>query len=129
MMKFPEGPQDERIKMDPKFDWKYTRDHLAQMSAFEAKKAGDYAKNHMQTYKYNWVSYRGEKFEYRTMKKGRHYKVIREAMLAKLDQTTGMKKLLMQTKGLELLPDHTQKKPTPPAWLYHQIWMDIRDGQ
>ena len=93
MMKFPEGPSDERVQMDPGFDWKYTRDQLAAMSAFEAKAAGDYAKKHMQKHGYNWVSYRGNNIEYRTLQKGAHYNLIRSAMQAKLDQTKGLKVL------------------------------------
>ncbi len=127
MMKFPENSSDKRVELDPDFNWKYTRAQLAKMSAFEAKKAGDHASQHMKQHNYNWVTYQGESMEYRTLEKGQHYKVIRSAMQAKLDQNPDLKPLLTQTKGLKLLPDHNQSRPTQAAWQYHQIWMNIRD--
>lgn len=42
MMKYPEGPDDPRAKF-PGLAWKYTRDEVAQLTSFDAKKAGDLA--------------------------------------------------------------------------------------
>ena len=42
MMLYPEGPDDERAK-DKTVTWKYTREQVAQMTAFEAKSAGSVA--------------------------------------------------------------------------------------
>src|SRR5262245_5585396 len=42
MMKYPEGPGDERLR-DPSIKWPHTRDEVAAMTAFEAKGAGSEA--------------------------------------------------------------------------------------
>src|SRR6267378_5407961 len=46
MMKYPEGSNDPRAKF-PGLEWKYTREQVAQMSAFEANKAGALASDNM----------------------------------------------------------------------------------
>src|SRR3954463_1470023 len=46
MMKYPEGPDDARAKF-PGLEWKYTRDDVGRLTAFEAKKAGDLASANM----------------------------------------------------------------------------------
>src|SRR5262245_61490138 len=45
-MKYPEGPDDPRAKF-PGLEWKHTRDEVAQMTAFEAKAAGDAGSRNM----------------------------------------------------------------------------------
>lgn len=53
MMLYPEGPDDERAK-DRRITWKYTREQVAQMTAFEAKQAGMLAEENMNTLGIDW---------------------------------------------------------------------------
>jgi predicted NAD-dependent protein-ADP-ribosyltransferase YbiA (DUF1768 family) len=125
MTKFP----DPMLKDDPRVNhplFKKTRSEVSQMIAFKAKEQGDIGKKVMQELNINWVSYRGKKYRYREMKKGPFYQLIRKVMRAKLDQNPKIKKLLLKTKGLTLLPDHIQEKNAPFAWRYNEIWMEIR---
>lgn len=55
MMKYPEGPKDERQKY-PGLEWKYTRDQVAQMLGFDAKRAGTLAEHNMKKMNINWVT-------------------------------------------------------------------------
>ncbi len=125
MMKYPEGPQDERSKF-PGLEWKHTREQVAQMLGFEAKRAGTLAEHNMKKMNINWVTYQGRKMPYRVLEKGEHYKLIRRAMQAKLDQNPEVKRLLKATGNLVLRPDHDQGADVPPAWKYFEIWMEIR---
>ena len=125
MMKYPEGPTDERAKF-PGNEWKYTRDQVAQMLGFEAKRAGTLAEHNMKIMNINWVTYEDKKMPYRVIEKGEHYKLIRRAMKAKLDQNLEVKRLLKATGDLVLRPDHDQGADVPPAWKYSEIWMEIR---
>jgi hypothetical protein len=125
MMKYPEGPKDERQKF-PGLEWKYTREQVAQMLGFDAKRAGTLAEQNMKKMNINWVTYKAKKMPYRVQEKGSHYKLIRRAMRAKLDQNPDVKRLLKATGDLILRPDHDQGSDVPPAWKYHEIWMEIR---
>lgn len=125
MMKYPEGPKDERQKY-PGLEWKYTRDQVAQMLGFDAKRAGALAEHNMKKMNINWVTYKGKKMPYRVQEKGPHYKLIRRAMQAKLEQNPEVKRLLKATGDLILKPDHDQGADVPPAWKYYEIWIDIR---
>lgn len=127
MMLYPEGPNDPRA-LFPGLQWKYTREQVSQMVAFEAKGAGDLAKKNMETMNINWVSFEGKHFDYWTSEKGAHYRIIREVMEEKFKQNAKVREVLMMTKGLVLRPDHYQEKDAPPAWRYYQIWMELRDG-
>src|SRR6476620_994675 len=55
MMLYPEGPDDERAK-DTRVTWKFTREQVAQMTAFEAKSAGTLAEENMKTLGIDWVT-------------------------------------------------------------------------
>jgi len=125
MMKFPEGPEDERAKF-PGLAWAHTREQIAAMTAFEAKAAGDQGSANMKKMNINWVTYHGEKLPYRIPEKGKHYDLIVSAMRAKLEQTAGLKELLLSTGDLILKPDHDQGANPPPAWRYFEIWMMLR---
>src|SRR5947199_6450250 len=46
MMKYPEGDDDPRAKF-PGLKWEYTRDQVARLISFEAKKAGTLAEENM----------------------------------------------------------------------------------
>ncbi|HXT64982.1 MAG TPA: hypothetical protein VN696_18215, partial [Pyrinomonadaceae bacterium] len=84
-MLYPEGPNDPRAKF-PGLEWKYTRAQVTQMTAFEAKHAGDLAEENMRKMKIGWVSFEGKHFGYRPTRPGRHYRLIVAAMWAKVLQ-------------------------------------------
>lgn len=125
MMLYPEGSDDERAK-DKRVTWKYTRQQVAQMTAFEAKSAGTLAEENMKTLGIGWVTYNGKRFPYRSATPGEHYKLIVAAMLAKLEQNPEVKRILLATGDLILKPDHHGEDNPPPEWKYYEIWMQIR---
>lgn len=122
-MKYPTKPSDERWHLAK---WPHTRSEVAQMTAFKAKRAGDFASKVMKKNKIDWVSFNGVKMPYREKKKGLFYKMILMGMTAKFEQNPKVVQTLCSTKNLELLPDHSQGKNPPPAWRYHEIWMELR---
>lgn len=124
MMKYPESANDPRVK--PGLEWKFSRAQVAQMVAFDAKRAGDLASLNMKKLGINWVSFKGKAMTYRTGKRALHYRLVRQAMLAKALQNPRVKALLLKTGNLRLRPDHKQGSNPPPAWRYHEIWMEIR---
>jgi predicted NAD-dependent protein-ADP-ribosyltransferase YbiA (DUF1768 family) len=125
MMLYPEGPGDPRLKA-PGITWPHTREEVAAMTAFDAKDAGAEAEKNMRKVGISWVTFEGQRLEYRSMKKGEHYRLIVEAMRAKLEQNVKVREILLATGDLVLRPDHTQEPDAPPEWQYFQIWMDIR---
>lgn len=125
MMKFPEGPDDLRAKHSH-LQWPWTRKQVAQMTGFEAKRAGNIGSKNMQKMGINWVTFRGKRITYRTAEKAEHYRLIREAMQEKLKQNPEVTKILLQTGDLVLRPDHKQSPNAPPAWKYYEIWTEIR---
>jgi hypothetical protein len=74
----------------------------------------------------DWASFDGKRFRYRSKKKGVHYRLIVQAMRAKLDQNPMVRQTLLSTGDLILLPDHVEEPDPPAEWLYFRIWMDIR---
>lgn len=125
MMKYPEGANDPRTN-SPSITWRYTREQVAQMAAFEAKRAGDLAEKNLMQLGITWVSFEGEHLEYRPEKPGKHYQLILAAMREKLHQNPEVKKVLLATGDLILKPDHQQEPNAPAAWRYYDIWMQIR---
>lgn len=125
MMLYPEGPMDPRAKHRG-LKWKFTRDQVAQMVSHEAKAAGALAKENMKKMGIDWVSFEGQKFVYRSVAPGEHYRLILEAMRAKVDQNPQVKEILLKTGDLVLRPDHIQDPASPPEWKYHERWMEIR---
>jgi predicted NAD-dependent protein-ADP-ribosyltransferase YbiA (DUF1768 family) len=125
MMKYPEGTGDPRAKF-PGLNWPFTREQVAQMSAFEAKHAGDIGEKNMQTMGITWVTFEGKQMEYRPAVPGEHYKLIVAATRAKVDQNPEVKKVLLSTGDLILKPDHHQEPTAPAAWHYFDILMEIR---
>lgn len=124
-MLYPEGPNDPRAKF-PGLAWKYTRAQVAQMTAFEAKRAGDLAEENMRRMKIKWVSLEGMRFAYRPTVPGRHYRLILAATWAKVRQNPEVMKVLLSTGDLILKPDHHQEPNAPAAWQYFEILMKIR---
>jgi len=123
-MKYPESEKDVRYGHDK---LPYKRFEVEQMSSHQAKRAGGFASKFMKKHQINWVTFNGKKMTYRTNKKGRHYQLIRELMKAKLYQNPPVKRILLSTGSLNLLPDHHTKANNPPAWKYNQIWMEFRE--
>jgi predicted NAD-dependent protein-ADP-ribosyltransferase YbiA (DUF1768 family) len=124
-MLYPEGPNDPRARF-PGLEWKYTREQVTQMTAFEAKHAGDLAEANMRKMKIGWVSFEGKRFPYRPKQPGRHYRLIVAATWAKVLQNDNVKKVLLSTGDLILKPDHHQEPDAPAAWRYFEILMRIR---
>ena len=125
MMLYPEGPDDERAKAK-NVEWKYSREQVAQMTAFEAKAAGTLAEENMKKLGIDWVTYQGQRFPYRSQTPGEHYRLILAAMRAKLEQNLEVKRVLLATGDLILKPDHVQEPNAPPEWKYNEIWMLLR---
>jgi predicted NAD-dependent protein-ADP-ribosyltransferase YbiA (DUF1768 family) len=125
MMLYPENSNDPRAKF-PGIRWAHTREQVGQMTAFDAKNAGDLGEQHMKKMGIDWVTFHGKRMKYWSLEKGEHYRIIVEAMRAKLEQNPEVKRILLSTGNLVLRPDHHQE-PNPPAeWQYFQIWMDLR---
>jgi len=125
MMKYPEGPDDSRAKF-PGLKWKYTRDQVAQLTAFDAKKAGDLASQNMKTMGIDWVTFEGKQMPYRSAKPGEHYRLIVEATREKVRQNPEVQRVLLATGDLVLKPDHHQEPNAPAAWRYYDILTEIR---
>ena len=124
-MKYPETNFDDpRHKLAK---WPHTRKEVEGMVGFEAKRAGSFASKVMKKHKISWVSFMGEQMQYRHPGKGAFYKQIVAAMKEKLAQNTEASRVLQSTEGLILKPDHSQGKNPPPAWRYHEIYMEFRD--
>ncbi len=125
MMLYPEGPSDPRAQAAI-LRWPCKRTDVAQMTAFQAKAAGDMAEDNMRKLGIDWVTFEGQRMPYRSMKKGDHYRLIVDAMRAKLEQNPAVRQVLLSTGDLMLLPDHKQEINVPPEWAYFKIWMEIR---
>ena len=127
MMLYPEGPDDPRAK-NKRVTWKATREQVAQMTAFEAKSAGTLAEENMKTLGITWATFDGKGFPYRSATPDEHYRLIVEAMRAKLEQNPEVRRILLATGDLILKPDHHGEANPPPEWKYYDIWMQIRTG-
>lgn len=130
MMLYPEGTSDERRVTSGKdgkaIVWKYTREQVAQMTAFEAKSAGTLAEINLSKINIDWCTFNGKRFPYRSATPGEHYKLILAAMRAKANQNPEVKRILLATGDLTLKPDHHGEENPPPEWKYYEIWMQIR---
>jgi len=124
-MKYPEGPDDPRATF-PGLVWKYTRDQVAQMTAFEAKTAGDLGSENMKKMGIDWVTFQGQRMDYKPAEPGEHYRLIVEATRAKVRQNPDVKAALLSTGDLVLRPDHHQEPGAPAAWHYFDILTEIR---
>jgi len=125
MMLYPEGPDDPRAKA-PGIQWKYTREQVAQMTAFDAKSAGSLAEENMKKMRIDWATFEGERFPYRSTQTGKHYELITAAMRAKVEQNAEVQRVLLATGDLILKPDHYGEPDPPPEWKYYEILMQIR---
>jgi predicted NAD-dependent protein-ADP-ribosyltransferase YbiA (DUF1768 family) len=125
MMLYPEGPGDARARV-PGVEWPHTREEVAQMTAFDAKDAGTLAEENMRKMGVDWVTFEGRRIPYRSAAKGEHYRLIVEAMRAKLRQNPKVREILLATGSLILRPDHIAEPDEPPEWRYCEVWMEIR---
>jgi predicted NAD-dependent protein-ADP-ribosyltransferase YbiA (DUF1768 family) len=125
MMLYPENKDDERAKF-PGVEWKYTREQVAQMTAFKAKTAGTLAEENMKKMNIDWASFEGKHFVYRSMGQGEHFRLIVEATRAKVEQNPQVKRVLLATGDLVLKPDHIEEPNAPDEWHYYNILMRIR---
>ena len=125
MMKYPEGPADPRATF-PGAHWTCTRSQVAQLTGFDAKKAGALAEQNMKLMGINWVTFEGKRMEYRPATPGAHYHLIVEATRQKVRQNPEVKKVLLATGNLILKPDHHQEPDAPAAWKYYEILTRIR---
>lgn len=125
MMLYPEGAHDPRAKAEG-VSWKYTREQVAQMTAFEAKAAGTIAEDNMKKIGIDWATFEGKRFPYRSAKPGEHYRLILEATRAKVSQNADVKRVLLATGDLVLKPDHHGEPGAPPEWKYYEILTKIR---
>jgi predicted NAD-dependent protein-ADP-ribosyltransferase YbiA (DUF1768 family) len=125
MMKYPEGDDDPRAGF-PGLQWQYTRQQVAGLTSFAAKKAGDLAEQNMKKMNIDWVSFEGRRFEYKPAVPGEHYRLIVAATWEKVRQNPEVKKVLLSTGDLVLRPDHHQERSAPAAWRYYDILMEIR---
>jgi predicted NAD-dependent protein-ADP-ribosyltransferase YbiA (DUF1768 family) len=125
MMKYPEGPHDARLK-NPSLHWPHSREEVAQMTAFEAKTAGDQGNAIMKQLGIEWVTFEGKRINYLENTKGDFYRLIWDAENAKLKQNSQVREVLLKTGNLKLMPDHHQAADAAPAWHYNEMWMEIR---
>ncbi len=125
MMKYPEGTNDLRAKF-PSLTWAYTRDQVSQLTAFEAKHAGDLAEQNMKVTGISWVTFEGKRMEYRFAGQGDFYQIIAAATREKVRQNPDVQKVLLATGDLILKPDHHQETNAPAAWRYFEILTEIR---
>ena len=125
MMKYPEGDKDPRAKF-PGLEWRFTREQVAQLTAFEAKRAGDLAEKNMKQTGITWVTFQGRRMEYRVNERGAFYQLIAAATREKVRQNPEVKSVLLTTGDLVLKPDHHQDPKAPPAWRYYEILTQIR---
>ena len=121
-MKYPEDADDPRAKAE----WKYTREQVAQLTGFDAKRAGDVGSDNMKKLGIDWVSFEGKRFEYRPKIPGEQYRLIVEATRAKVEQNPEVRRVLLATGTLVLKPDHRQEVDAVAAWRYYDILMLIR---
>jgi predicted NAD-dependent protein-ADP-ribosyltransferase YbiA (DUF1768 family) len=126
MMKYPEDADDPRAKF-PGLEWKFTREQVAQLTGFDARHAGDQANANMKRMGITWVTFEGQRMEYKPAKPGEHYKLIVEATHEKVRQNPEVQKVLLATGDLVLKPDHHQEPDAAAAWRYYEILMVIRE--
>jgi len=125
MMLYPEGKDDPRAKF-PGAEWKYSREQVSKMTAFEAKSAGTLAEENMKKMGIGWVSFEGKRFDYRPATPGEHYRLIEEATRAKVEQNVEVRRVLLATGDLVLKADHITAPDDPAAWKYYEILTKIR---
>lgn len=132
MMKYPDFSDTNDVRMDFASEFPFTREQVYLLSGFESKRAGDAANVINKKYDLkSIISYQKKTFDYNDHAVGSeyHYQIMKRAILAKVMADKNMLRLLNQTKGLKLMPDHKQGANKPKSYFYHKILMDIRDSK
>ena len=129
-MKYP----DKSDRFDPRHriqEWPHTRKEVYAMSGWDSKTAGNEANAILRDHGIDWISYKDFRFNYVDGGEGSdfHLMLITRAMRNKVLQNPKIKKLLIQTKGLVLKPDHHMSSKVPDSFKYHEILMKIRDQE
>jgi len=125
MMFYPEGPGDPRAQALG-ITWLHMREDVAQMTAFDARDAGEKGEANMRKLGIDWVTFDGKRMQYRSKTRAEHYRLVVGAMRAKLEQNPKVRETLLQTGDLVLMPDHVEDPDPSEEWLYFKIWMEIR---
>jgi len=125
MTKYPESSNDFRATF-PGITWTYSREQVAQLTAFDAKRAGNLAETNMRQINIAWVTFEGRQMEYRYPGHGDFYRLILEVTREKVRQNPEVKRVLLATGDLVLKPDHHQETNAPAAWRYYEILSQIR---
>ncbi len=126
MMKYPDPDLKNDPRNDPSLHWPYTREAVSRLSGFEAKDAGAATKKNYETLDIKWISYQGERIDYKGSDQDKHYDLIFKATHAKVLQNEKVKDILLATGDLILKPDHHSKPDDTPAYRYYDILMKIR---
>jgi hypothetical protein len=124
MMKYPENSDDLRWTWAR--PWKYTRQQVSQMNGYAAKSAGNYANFLMEKNNANWITFEGKAIPFATKEPKEHYDLVWHALIEKVRQNPEVLQVLMATKELKLIPDHSISERSPREWHYNLLWMDIR---
>lgn len=124
-MKYPESADDPRAAATGLI-WQHTRAEVEAMTTFEAKDAGKAAEENIKKMGIDWVTFEGQRLVYRAPGESDFYRLVVEAMRAKLAQNLEVGRVLLETGNLRLLPDHHSESPELKAWQYYGIWMKLR---
>jgi predicted NAD-dependent protein-ADP-ribosyltransferase YbiA (DUF1768 family) len=129
MMKYPENEADPRAVKAKEMGlvWKHTRAEVAQMVGFEARYAGDHAKEIMKKIGVNWISYAGERIDPKGEGRKKHLEWIIMATRAKIQENPKVREILARTGNLKLIPDHDQGPEVTEAYRYFDLYMDFRE--
>ncbi len=101
MMKYPEDANDPRATF-PGLEWKFTREEVGQLTAFDAKHAGSAADANMKKMGITWITFEGKRMEPRSATSDEHYKLIVEATREKVRQNPEVQKVLLATGDLDI---------------------------
>jgi predicted NAD-dependent protein-ADP-ribosyltransferase YbiA (DUF1768 family) len=123
-MKFPEDEKDQRMALNKA--WPHKRGDVEALTAFDALKAGKAAEAIMKDKGITWVSFLGNKIEYKGQQADVYYEIIEAATRAKIDQNPEVLRVLLATEDLKLRPDHHEDKEGTRAWKYYDIYMKLR---
>lgn len=123
-MKFPEDEKDHRMNVNKV--WPNKREVVEGLTAFDALNAGKAAETIMKDKGITWVSFHGNRIEYKGQHADAYYEIIEAATRAKIDQNPEVQRVLMATGDLKLRPDHHEDKDGTKAWKYYDIYMKLR---
>lgn len=108
--------------------WSFTRAEVENMVGSEAKNAGSLANKIYSQFGLKFVNWGEYFFDYVDHAEGSafHYKLVKRALRAKLDQNPALWELLLKTGCLTLKPDHKPGSNEPASYRYYEIFMELR---